>query len=108
MPVVVWILEAPDFFLPLKERFPVGLAAADQCAFVLHAAAGEGGDHPVCVAPDVERAVVAPIGVGDVNPVLVVDMDADHTAHGAKRAVLGGDQFAVFLCLAKRLAKREE
>ena len=55
-----------------------------------------------------ERAVVSPIGVGDVHPVLVVDMDADHTAHGAKGAVLGGDQFAVFLSLAKRLAKREE
>ena len=54
------------------------------------------------------RAVVAPVGVGDVHPVLVVDVDADHAAHGAKRAVLGGDQFAVFLCLAKGLAKREE
>ena len=108
MPVVVWILEAPDFFLPLEERFPVGLAAAYQRALVLHAAAGEGGDHPVGVSPDVERAVVAPIGVGDVHPVLVVDMDADHTAHGAKRAVLGGDQPVVFCRLAKRLAKREE
>ena len=33
------------------------------------------------MTPDVERAVVSPIGVGDAHPVLVVDMDADHTAH---------------------------